>query len=163
MHSTRHPATHPHATPVWGALGPLAPFGRALALGLLIVAGLGLAAPGYAQAAPQAGLLVHGTGTAYGEPDLAVLTMGAEVVEPQVQAALTQADKTMAAVRDVFLNGGVQAKDIRTAAFNVWREDIRDRNGNITGERYHVVHIYSVTVRDLGSVGKLLAAAVQAG
>lgn len=117
-----------------------------------------------AQTGSQAtGLVVHGTGTAYGTPDLAVLTLGVEVMDPHVQAALSEADRTMSAVRDVFLNGGVEAKDVRTAAFNVWREEIRDRNGNVTGERYHVVHSYRVTVRDLGSVGTFLSEAVQAG
>jgi len=139
-------------------------FRASAAVAVAVVALLAGAPVAAAQTGSAAtGLVVQGTGTAYGTPDLAVLTLGVEVVEPQVQAALTQSDKTMSAVRSVFLTGGVDAKDIRTAAFNVWREDIRDRNGNVTGERYHVVQDYRVTVRDLGSVGSLLADAVQAG
>lgn len=139
--------------------GPRAGFALALAVALLAA----VPAAAAQSAPPASGLLVHGSGTAYGDPDLAVLTLGVEIVQPQVQAALSQADQTMSAVRDVFLHGGVDAKDIRTATFNVWREEIRDRNGNVTGERYHVLHSYRVTVRDLGSVGSLLADAVQAG
>lgn len=137
--------------------------GRAM-LAALVVA-LGAALPlASAQGGPsEAGVVVHGSGTAYGTPDLAVLTLGVTSVDPQVQTALDQADKAMAAVRNVFLDGGVAEKDIRTVAFNVWREEVRDRNGNVTGERFHVVHSYQVTVRELGSVGGLLAAAVQAG
>jgi len=112
---------------------------------------------------PATGLFVQGSGTAYGTPDMAVLTLGVEVVDPQVQTALTQADTAMSKVRSAFLDGGVQSADVHTATFNVWREDVRDRDGNVTGERYHVVHSYRVTVRDLTSVGRLLSAAVEAG
>ncbi len=116
-----------------------------------------------AQAGPTAGILVHGSGTVYGEPDVAVLTLGVDVAQPDVKSALANADRVMQAARQVFLSGGVSAQDIRTAAFHVWREDVRDRTGTVTGERYHVVHTYQVTVRDLAKLGDLLGAAVDAG
>ncbi|MEJ2292750.1 MAG: SIMPL domain-containing protein [Deinococcales bacterium] len=109
------------------------------------------------------GLLVHGSGTVYGEPDIALLTLGVDVAEPKVKDALATADHTMQAVRQVFLNAGVASQDIRTVAFNVWREDIRDRSGTVTGERYHVRHSYQVTLHDLARLGDLLGAAVDAG
>lgn len=144
-------------------LGASPAVGVALAALLALVA-LVLAPEASAQSgASSTGLVVQGTGTAYGTPDQAVLTLGVEVVDPDVQTALTRADKAMTAVRDVFLGDGVEAKDIRTATFNVWREDIRDQSGSVTGQRYHVQQDYQVTVRDLGSVGRLLAEAVQAG
>lgn len=138
--------------------------GRALRL-FLVIALLGWVASAAAQGAPAAdrGLLVHGSGTVYGEPDIALLTLGVDVAEPNVKDALTTADHTMQAVRQVFLSAGVPSKDIRTVAFNVWREDIRDRSGTVTGERYHVVHSYQVTLRDLSRLGELLGAAVDAG
>ena len=136
-------------------------FGLALAFAALIaVAGVTTAS---AQAGPASGLLVHGSGTVYGEPDIAVLTLGVDVAEPDVKGALASADRVMQAVRQVFVAAGVRREDIRTAAFNVWREDIRDRNGAVTGERYHVVHSYQVTVRDLSQLGDVLGAAVDAG
>lgn len=116
-----------------------------------------------AQSATPTGLLVHGSGTVYGEPDRALLTLGVDVTEPQVQGALQSADRTMQQVRQVFLDAGVQPSEIRTVAFNVWREDVRDASGAVTGERYHVLHSYQVTVTDLAQLGSLLAAAVQAG
>ncbi len=138
--------------------------GRRLLLAAALVAALASVSLAAAQStATQSGLLVQGTGAAYGTPDQAVLTLGVEVVDTQVQTALNHADTTMGAVRSVFLSGGVDAKDIRTAAFDVWREDVRDNAGNITGERYHVVETYQVTVRSLANVGSLLADAVQAG
>lgn len=138
----------------------IARLGLLFACATLLAAGATTAS---AQAGPASGLLVHGSGTVYGEPDVAVLTLGVDVTEPEVKSALTSADHAMQAVRQVFVAGGVPPQDIRTAAFNVWREDIRDRNGAVTGERYHVVHSYQVTVRKLGQLGDLLGAAVDAG
>jgi len=136
-----------------------------LALACATLLGVAAATPASAQPAstPAPGLLVDGSGTVYGEPDVAVLSLGVDVAKPDVKDALASADRTMQAVRQVFVAGGVPTKDIRTAAFNVWREDIRDRNGTVTGERYHVVHSYQVTVRDLGRLGELLGSAVDAG
>jgi len=116
-----------------------------------------------AQAGPATGIVVHGNGIAYGEPDVAVLTLGVDVAQPDVKRALADADRVMQAARQVFLSGGVSAQDIRTASFQVWREDVRDRSGTVTGERYHVVHTYQVTVRDLSKLGDLLGAAIDAG
>lgn len=129
---------------------------------LLALLLLSVAATAAAQASP-AGLLVQGSGTVYGEPDVALLTLGVDVTAPQVKTALAEADRTMQAVRQVFVQGGVDAKDVRTVAFNVWREDIRDRSGSVTGQRYHVVHSYQVTIRDSSRLGELLGAAVDAG
>lgn len=144
----------------------LSPRGAARALcTFLAVAALSVAASAAAQTptAPARGLVVQGSGTVYGEPDIALLTLGVDVTEPNVKNALSSADQTMQAVRQVFLNAGVAAKDIRTVAFNVWREDVRDHSGTVTGERYHVVHSYQVTLHDLSRLGELLAAAVSAG
>ncbi len=132
-----------------------------LVLLALLLAALPSIAAG--QSAPTPGLLVHGSGTVYGTPDVALVTLGVDVAEPQVGSALDGADAAMRAVRQVFLDAGVPATDIRTVAFNVWREDIRGSGGAVTGERYHVVHSYQVTLHDLGKLGALLSAAVTAG
>lgn len=116
-----------------------------------------------AQAVPATGLLVHGSGTVYGEPDRAVVTLGVDVAAPQVQQALGNADARMRQVRQALLDGGIGPQAIRTVAFNVWREDIRGPGGAVTGERFHVVHSYQITVSDLAGIGDLLAAAVAAG
>lgn len=137
--------------------------GGALSAAFALLSVFALLPVAAAQGAAATGVMVQGTGTAYGTPDQAVLTVGVEAVDPNVQTALNEADKAMRAVRQVFLAGGVEAGDIRTATFNVWHEDIRDQSGTVTGGRYHVLHDYQVTVRDLGSVGRLLAGAVQAG
>ncbi len=109
------------------------------------------------------GITVSGTGVAYGEPDQAVLTVGVSVPNEAVRTALGDADARMSAVRAALVAGGVAELDIRTASFNVWRQDIYDDKGNPQGERYHVEHQFEVVVRNVASVGELLAASVEAG
>ncbi len=109
------------------------------------------------------GISVAGSGVAYGEPNQATLTVGVIAVGPNVREAIAQADSTMEAIRAVALSHGLTTRDIRTASFNVWREELRDKDNNVTGERYHVSHSYQLTVRNADQVGELLAAAVDAG
>ena len=60
---------------------------------------------------------------------------------------------------------GVKDDDIRTIGYNLWVETIHDPDTGIpTGDVvYHLSHQVQVTLRDLDSVGNLLAGAVQAG
>ncbi len=115
------------------------------------------------QSQPSSGIQVHGSATVYGAPDIALLTLGVDVTAQQVGDALASADRSMRAVRQAFLDGGVEARDIRTVAFNVRRQEVRDRNGSVTGEHYQVVQSYQVTLRDLTKLGELVSAAVNAG
>lgn len=138
------------------------PVSRTLVVAAMILVASVLAAAA-AQSAVPTGLRVVGSATVYGEPDIAVLTLGVDVTAPRVTTALAHADQVMQAVRKALLDGGVEAKDLRTVAFNVWREDIRDSHGTVTGERYHVAHSYQITVRDLSQLGALVAAGVEAG
>jgi uncharacterized protein YggE len=122
-----------------------------------------VSASALAQAPSSSGIHVHGSATVYGVPDIAVLTLGVDVTAQQVGDALASADRSMRAVRQAFLDGGVEARDIRTVAFNVRRQEVRDRNGSVTGEHYQVVQTYQITLRDLSKLGELVSAAVNAG
>ena len=137
-----------------------------VALPLVVVLTLLLLLPYAGAQAPQerpTGISVTGSGVAYGEPDQAILTLGVTAVGANVREALAQADAVMESVRKVALEHGLSKRDIRTASFNVWREELRDSDSNVTGERYHVTHSYQLTVSDTAQVGELLAAAVDAG
>lgn len=113
--------------------------------------------------AQQDGIVVHGTGTAQADPDLARLTVGVSVTDAEVQSALDRADAVMTKVRQALLDAGVARADIQTTAYQVWREELRDRDGAVTGARYHVDHSYQVTVRALDGLGGVLADALAAG
>lgn len=131
-----------------------------LRVGLLVLLAAIL---GTVMAQQPAGITVTGTGTAYGEPDQAILNLGVAVTDENVRSALSTADARMETVRDALVEHGVAALDVRTSVFNVWRQEIYDDRGEVQGERYHVEHQFEVVVRDSNAVGDLLALAVDAG
>lgn len=146
----RHPATSPHARSRWLAWWML-----------VILTAITLSGVARAQAVP--GVHVRGTGVVFGEPDVVLLTIGVDITDPSVTVALEHADETMQAAREAALALGIAARDVRTASFQVWREDLWDQDGTLTGARYHVQHGYQVTVRDVARVGAVLAAMIEAG
>ena len=109
------------------------------------------------------GISVTGSGTVYGEPDLALLELGVDVTDEHVSAASDEADRTVRAVIAALSAAGVAEKDIRTASYNVWREDRYDSNNAPTIPLYHVSNTLNITVRDVSKVGDLLAASLEAG
>jgi|JRYE01.1.fsa_nt_gb uncharacterized protein YggE len=114
-------------------------------------------------AATQAVVSVAGTGVAYGSPDMAVIEVGVSVFGADVRTALSEADASMSAVRDAILAAGIAAEDIRTTSLNVWRDERTNPEGEVVIDRYQVSHSYQVQVRDVDTVGEVLAAAVDAG
>jgi uncharacterized protein YggE len=135
------------------------------ALVLVVVFNSLLAARGQATvpSATQGVVSVAGTGVAYGAPDMAVLEVGVSVFGADVRSALSEADASMSAVRDAILAVGIAAEDIRTTSLNVWRDERTNPEGEIVIDRYQVSHSYQVQVRDVDTVGEVLAAAVDAG
>lgn len=126
-----------------------------------VLALLGLPAA-FAQA-PATGITVGGTGVAYGEPDMAILTVGVNVYAPTVREALDEADAVMGAVKAAAQVLGVAETDVRTTGLFVWREDRYDDEGNVVSERYTVRHNYQVIVRQVDVAGDVLSAVVDAG
>ncbi len=109
------------------------------------------------------GITVTGSGAAYGEPDRAVVTLGVNTANENVREALAAADEAMNAVREAVVSLGIPANQMRTAWFNVWRQQLHDRDGQPTGELYNVQHSFQITLDNTELIGQLLAAAVDAG
>jgi uncharacterized protein YggE len=109
------------------------------------------------------GIFVSGTGTVYGEPDVAVLTLGVNIVNEDLSAANSEATQKMNAVMDVFKNAGVEAKDIHTVTFNIYRQERNKSDGTPETPVYHVMNMIQVTVQDFSQAGTLLSEAVAAG
>jgi uncharacterized protein YggE len=111
------------------------------------------------------GLVVVGTGTASAEPEVAQITFGVELRGDDPAALVDEAarkiDQAIAAAREL----GVAEGGVRTTGYNLWVENVYDpEKGTPTNEVvYHLSHHVQVTLRDLGQVGELLAAAVEAG
>lgn len=106
---------------------------------------------------------VVGVGRASASPDIARITLGMDIVNPRLSAALTEVNRKTAAIMAALEKAGVQKKDIRTAEFNVFPQQAYSPSGPgpITG--YRVINTMRVTVRDLDNAGAVLDAAINAG
>jgi uncharacterized protein len=108
------------------------------------------------------GITVTGTGTTYGEPDMAIVDLGVDTVDTDITVASAKTDEVVKALMAGFETLGIDTKDIRTSYYNVFRETPYNPDGT-TGEAvYHVQNIMSITVRDISKVGQLLSDSIAA-
>jgi len=108
---------------------------------------------------------VSGSGMASNTPDIADIQLGVETVNDDAAQAISESTTKMKAVLDAVKALGIEDKDIQTVNYNMWVEQIYDReSGMPTGQvRYHVTNQVSVRLRDLTQAGKLLENALAAG
>jgi uncharacterized protein YggE len=124
----------------------------------------GVSANQRADANSTSGISVVGTGTVSAPPDVALVDLGVEVVDSDANAAFTENTKRMTAVKGVLKEMDIPEDDIQTVNYNMWIEQVYDRNGQPTGEnRYHVTHHVRVRVSDLNATGELLQNTLEAG
>lgn len=138
------------------------------ALWLVLISGLALGQGMGVDAAPEAAgrtgaITVTGTGVVWAEPDQAVVELGWSGVDADVGAAVAEGNDVIAAVRDAAEALGVDALDIRTTGFHVWREERWDERGEPRMVGFRVNHMLQVVLRDVDLVGELIAAATAAG
>ena len=115
---------------------------------------------GYAQV-DDTGITVTGSGTVYGEPDIAVLDLGVDILNEELAAASDEASRVVEQVRRALTDAGVEERDIRTAYLSVYREERYDNPD--AAPRYRVSNSLNVTVRDVTQAGSLLATGLEAG
>jgi uncharacterized protein YggE len=109
-----------------------------------------------------AGISVTGTGTASGEPDIAILTMGVESQQDTVAEARSTAAESMNGVIDAVKEAGVAEEDIQTTRFSVQPVyDFSNNRQTLTG--FIVSNIVTAKIRDIDSTGDVIDAAVEAG
>ena len=108
------------------------------------------------------GITVTGEGSVFGEPDVAVLTLGVEADAASVADARAQAGESMDAMLKALKDGGVADKDVQTTRFSVQpRYDYTKQQQTIIG--FTVSNIATVKIRDIDKTGDLIDAAVIAG
>lgn len=152
--------------------------GSILVVAALLVSGCSAAAalPGPAVASAQVAqeegnsdstprlLSVNGSGTATGTPDVVYVEVGVDLKSPSAAEVVEESTTRMNKVMEALTAQKVEKKDVQTVAYNMWVEEVYDKEGNPTGERvYHLVHRVQVTVRDLEKVGTVLEKALEAG
>lgn len=107
---------------------------------------------------------VTGSGRASARPDVAEIQLGVETVNTDAGQAINENTERMTAVMAGLKGMKVEDKDIQTTNFNMWVEQVTDKEGKPTGEmRYHVVNQIQVRLRDLSKAGELLQQSLKAG
>ena len=105
---------------------------------------------------------VSGQGTATGTPDLAQLRLSVQVTSDTAVNAWTTAAQKMQAVRDSLTTNGVAETDIGTSRIRIRPDyDYGESGRMLIG--YTATNGLNVTIRDTGTVGTILDAAVTAG
>jgi uncharacterized protein YggE len=108
------------------------------------------------------GITVSGEGSVYGQPDVAVATLGVQATAATVADARSQASDKMDAMLSALKNGGVAEKDIQTTQFSIDPQyDFSNNRQTLTG--FMVNNIVSVKIHNIDKTGELIDAAVSAG
>jgi uncharacterized protein YggE len=108
------------------------------------------------------GVHVTGTGKVSAMPDLAVLSIGVEAMEPTVAEARAVAAQAMENMVARLKSLGVDDSDLRTNFFNIQPQyQYFEREQKLTG--YRVTNTLTVKIRDNDRVGLVIDGAVEAG
>lgn len=109
-----------------------------------------------------AGITVGGTGSAFGQPDVAVITLGVQTEADSVGAARSQAAESMDAMLAALKDGGVADDDIQTTRFSVFPVyDFTNNRQELRG--FAVDNTVIAKIRTIDDTGDLIDAAVEAG
>lgn len=106
-------------------------------------------------------ITVVGEGQVSGPPDIALVNLGVQVVDPDVKAATQQAASQMESLLAALRNEGIADKDIQTSYYNLYVDRPYDVEGGQA--RYQISNSMQITVRDLSKLTEILGIAIEAG
>jgi len=112
---------------------------------------------------PLRTLSVNGSAQISLTPDIAYISIGVHSENSSAAEAVAQNNAQAQAIVDALKAKGVEEKDIRTINFSIYPQDEYSPEGQRIGTRYMVDNSVYVTLRDLGKVGEVIGAAVDAG
>jgi uncharacterized protein YggE len=124
----------------------------------------GSAQPGAAAAEPSSDrvISVAGEGRVFVRQDLAIVTLGVELSNPELAAAQREARQRMDAVLAELKRRGIPEAKVKTVSYNIWVErNYEQPDQPIIG--YRVFHIVEVQVQPVDRAGEIIEAAVNAG
>ncbi len=108
------------------------------------------------------GITVSGEGSVFGQPDVAIATLGVQADAASVGDARSKAADSMNAMVKALKDGGVADKDIQTTQFSVDpRYDYSNNKQTLIG--FTVNNIATVKIHDINKTGQLIDAAIAAG
>lgn len=104
-----------------------------------------------------------GSGTASAEPDVASVVFGVSITRSEPDVAVNDAAQLVEAAMAAARREGIAGEDMQTTSYSLWVQEIWD-DYDYTGEmEYVVTHYIKADIRDISSVGDVLAAVVSAG
>lgn len=107
-------------------------------------------------------LEVEGKGTVSAEPDKAVVVLGVITENVQLETAQRENADTVAAVIAAVMGQGVPRESIQTQTYNI--QPVYDYiDGKSVFRGYMVTHNLKIEIKNIGSVGAVIDAAVSAG
>lgn len=113
---------------------------------------------------PTSGISVVGEGIVLAQPDVARITIGADVSDPSLANAQAEAARRMDAVVARLKADGIADADIRTVSFNVTPQyDQGPNQGQPVLRGYNVQNMVEVRTTNVGGLGALLDDAVGSG
>ena len=106
-----------------------------------------------------------GTGTASAEPDVVSIVFGVDITRSEPNVAVDDAARMIHSAMAAARAEGVAGEDMQTISYNLWVQEVwDDYDYEYTGEmEYHVTHYIKADIRDIESVGDVLAAVVSEG
>lgn len=138
-----------------------------LSLAFLLVACSGPAETGNAgtQQAVSAGnsITVVGQGKAFGEPDQAQVALGVDIFAETVNEATVQSEDTVQQIMAALAAQEIAREDIQTVNYSLWAEQIYGDRGPEGIAGYRVTNQVNVTIREIGMMGDVLTAVIDAG
>lgn len=116
---------------------------------------------------PTTGVTVIGVGDVSVTPDTARISVGVEVERPDVLSAFEAANDAADDVLAALGESGVAEEDLQTSELSIREQRDRPPEGPTDGvpevSGYVVTNLVEVTARDVGNIGTLIGAAVDAG
>jgi uncharacterized protein len=112
-------------------------------------------------------ITVVGRGSVRMEPDTATVNLGVQTTGTTIRQAVNEAARTMQDVIDALREQDIENRDIQLTRYNVWVDTGLGPEPmpaqDTTATTYRVNVDVRVTVRDLGNLGAVLEAAIDAG
>jgi len=112
--------------------------------------------------AAEHAISVSGQGITYAQPDIADITVGVQVTEQTVAGARNTAATAQDAVKKSLTANGIDDKDIRTTDFRIDPQYDYVQNRQVL-RGYQVSNTFTVRVRKLDTLGKVIDDATAAG
>lgn len=106
---------------------------------------------------------VSAGGSVNAAPDVAYIYIGIHTENENAATAVSENNTKVQKLMETLRSAGVAEVDMQTSNFSIWQSQQYSYDNTISGSVYMVDNTVYVTVRDLGSLGDTLNAAVQAG